>query len=101
MQSSSLPLDGVIIISADKILDSKGDPKEVLVSVRDSGPGINPEIMPRLFSKFTSKSENGIGLGLYISKAIVEAHGGRIWAENNEDHSGATFFFTLPCQSIL
>jgi two-component system, OmpR family, sensor histidine kinase VicK len=52
--------------------------------------------MPRLFEKFTTKSFQGTGLGLFISKNIVEAHGGEIWAENNVDGKGATFSFTLP-----
>ena len=52
--------------------------------------------MPRLFLKFASKSSVGTGLGLYISKSIVEAHGGKIWAENNTDGKGATFSFSLP-----
>jgi signal transduction histidine kinase len=52
--------------------------------------------MPKLFSKFASKSVSGTGLGLYISKSIVEAHGGRIWAENNPDGKGASFSFSLP-----
>jgi signal transduction histidine kinase len=52
--------------------------------------------MPRLFEKFASKSYQGTGLGLYICKSIVEAHGGRIWAQNNTDGKGATFSFTLP-----
>src|SRR5918993_4205415 len=68
----------------------------VIVSIKDTGSGIDPEIMPRLFTKFSSKSFKGTGLGLYISKSIVEAHGGRIWAENNIDGKGATFSFTLP-----
>ena len=67
-----------------------------LVTIRDSGIGIDPEIMPRLFEKFISKSYQGTGLGLYISKSIVEAHGGRISAENNTDVNGATFTFSLP-----
>jgi signal transduction histidine kinase len=67
-----------------------------VVSIKDSGTGIDPEIMPRLFTKFTTKSEKGIGLGLYISKNIIEAHGGKIRAKNNEDGKGATFVFTLP-----
>ena len=68
----------------------------VEVSIKDTGSGIDPEIMPRLFTKFSSKSFKGTGLGLYISKSIVEAHGGRIWAENNVDGKGATFSFSLP-----
>ena len=69
---------------------------EVVVSVRDTGQGIDPDILPRLFSRFVSKSYQGTGLGLYISKGIVEAHGGKIWAENNEDGKGATFTFSVP-----
>ena len=69
-----------------------------VVEVRDNGRGIDPEIMPRLFTKFATRSYQGIGLGLYISKSIVEAHGGKIWAENNRNGKGATFTFTLPIQ---
>jgi len=67
-----------------------------VVSVKDSGSGIDSDIMPRLFDKFASKSYQGTGLGLFISKKIVEAHGGKIWAENNRDQKGATFYFSLP-----
>ena len=70
--------------------------KEILLLVRDSGRGIDSEIHSRLFSKFASKSEQGTGLGLFISRSIVESHGGRIWAYNNEGSKGATFIFTLP-----
>ena len=71
--------------------------KQVTVSIRDSGKGIDPEILPRLFSKFVFKEgAGGTGLGLYICKGIVESHGGRTWAENNEDGKGATFRFSLP-----
>ncbi|HZT36152.1 MAG TPA: HAMP domain-containing sensor histidine kinase, partial [Nitrososphaera sp.] len=80
-------------------VEVRTDGPEAIVSVRDTGPGIDPEIWPRLFSKFASKSENGTGLGLYISKRIIEAHGGRIWAENNSDGRGATFAFSLPLYS--
>lgn len=66
------------------------------VTVKDSGSGIDPEILPRLFTKFASKSEHGTGLGLFISKKIIEAHGGRIYGENNPDGKGTTFVFTLP-----
>jgi signal transduction histidine kinase len=67
-----------------------------IVSVKDTGIGIDPEIMPKLFSKFASKSYQGTGLGLFICKSIIEAHGGKIWAKNNADGKGATFAFSLP-----
>lgn len=72
--------------------------KQAVVSVEDTGSGIDPEIFPKLFTKFTSKSFSGTGLGLYISKSIIEAHGGKIWAKNNtsQGKSGATFCFSLP-----
>jgi two-component system, OmpR family, sensor histidine kinase VicK len=69
--------------------------KEVIVKVKDSGSGIDPDIMSRLFTKFATKSYAGTGLGLFISKIIVEAHGGRMWAENNPGR-GASFGFSLP-----
>jgi signal transduction histidine kinase len=73
---------------------------EVIVTVRDTGIGIDPDIMPRLFSKFATKSQQGTGLGLFISKNIIEAHGGRIWAENNTlDGRGTTIGFILPLAS--
>jgi signal transduction histidine kinase len=82
-----------------------GGRKEVIVSVNDTGSGINSEIFPRLFSKFASKSYQGTGLGLFICKSIIEAHGGRIWAENNdvsEDKSGgATITFSLPAATDI
>ncbi|MDQ3853134.1 MAG: ATP-binding protein [Thermoproteota archaeon] len=67
-----------------------------IVFISDQGQGIDPKIVPRLFEKFISGSEKGTGLGLYISKNIVKAHGGDIWAENNKSGIGATFVFTLP-----
>ena len=70
--------------------------QQVIVSVIDTGQGIDPEIMPRLFTKFATRSSVGTGLGLYISKRIIEAHGGKMWAENNSDGIGATFAFTIP-----
>ena len=69
---------------------------EAVVTIKDSGPGIDPEIIPHLFSKFKTKSEKGLGLGLYISKNIVEAHHGKIEAYNNPNSEGATFVVTLP-----
>jgi two-component system, OmpR family, sensor histidine kinase VicK len=84
-----------------------GGEAEVVVSIKDTGTGIDPELMPRLFTKFATKSYHGTGLGLFISKSIIEAHDGKMWAENNNDnnnnnnnsdrkHKGATFYFTLP-----
>lgn len=68
-----------------------------VVSIRDRGKGIDSDILPRLFTKFTTKSSRGTGLGLYIAKSIIEAHGGQIWAQNNYDNDkGATFSFSLP-----
>ena len=85
--------------------EEDGKRKEVIVSVTDTGSGINSEILPRLFSKFASKSYQGTGLGLFICKSIIEAHGGKIWAENNdvsEDKSGgATVTFSLPAASDI
>jgi signal transduction histidine kinase len=84
--------EGTIHIAAAE----KMDYNEVIVSVKDTGEGIDPEIFPRLFTKFTTSSVTGTGLGLFISKSIVEAHGGKIWAQNNPDGIGATFYFSLP-----
>lgn len=70
--------------------------KEVIVTIKDTGPGISPDVMPKLFSKFVTSSNQGTGLGLFISKGIVEAHGGKIWAENNSNGIGAKFSFSLP-----
>jgi signal transduction histidine kinase len=85
------------IISVTTTVDP--DANSMTVSVKDIGSGINPDIIPRLFSKFVTASEKGTGLGLYISKKIIEAHGGKIWAENNKDGEGAIFAFTLPLSS--
>jgi two-component system, OmpR family, sensor histidine kinase VicK len=84
--------EGSIVVSVKK----EERENKVIVSVKDTGIGIHPEVLPRLFQKFATKSYQGTGLGLYISKSIVEAHGGRMWAENNTDEKGAVFFFTLP-----
>lgn len=81
------------------IVNCKWKDGQALVGVRDSGPGINPEIMPRLFHKFATKSDKGTGLGLFVSKSIIEAHGGKIWAENIKQ-GGALFAFALPSVTI-
>jgi two-component system sensor histidine kinase VicK len=75
---------------------SSSNNKVVVISIKDTGSGISPEMFPRLFSKFATESDKGTGLGLFIAKSIVEAHGGKIWAENNTDGKGATFSFSIP-----
>jgi signal transduction histidine kinase len=92
-------------------IDNKDN--RVIIRVKDTGTGISSDILPKLFTKFVSRSEKGTGLGLYICKGIIEAHNGRIWAENNYDKNpslggrrsdsnnkmrrvGATFSFSLP-----
>jgi signal transduction histidine kinase len=82
--------------SINLAVEKKDNNQEILVSIQDTGTGIHPEILPRLFTKFATKSEIGTGLGLFISKSIVEAHGGKIWAENNPGSNGTTFTFSLP-----
>jgi signal transduction histidine kinase len=87
---------GTVSVSTE--ISNYDNKKELIVSVKDTGTGIDSDIMPRLFTKFASKSQTGTGLGLFISKSIIEAHGGRIWAENNPDGKGSTFRFALPIQ---
>jgi signal transduction histidine kinase len=87
----------MIFVIIDKKKEGKEEDEEVIVSIKNTGEGISEKILPKLFTKFaTSNSTTGTGLGLYICKNIIEAHGGRIWAENNSDGKGATFRFTLP-----
>lgn len=78
------------------IILEKGEENSVVVSLKDSGKGIDQDILPRLFTKFATNSETGTGLGLFIAKSIIEAHDGNIWARNNEGEKGATFSFSLP-----
>ena len=95
--SNSIQFTNEGYISLGISLDEEN--KEIFITVKDTGIGISPEIMPRLFSKFATKSQRGTGLGLYISKSIIEAHGGKIWAENNiVDGKGTILGFTLPYQ---
>lgn len=94
--------NGTITITAYRArVDTKGqidesDRESTVVEIKDTGTGINAEILPRLFDKFATRSMSGTGLGLYISKSIVDSHDGKIWAYNNKDGKGATFTFTLP-----
>ncbi|MDQ4073814.1 MAG: HAMP domain-containing histidine kinase, partial [Thermoproteota archaeon] len=92
-----IPKEGTISLNVKKVQGDDENSKEIaVVSIKDTGIGIDVTIMPKLFTKFVSKSFQGTGLGLYISKNIVVSHGGNIWAENNKDGKGATFYFTLP-----
>lgn len=84
--------EGKVKINLDKELKNG----KVIVTVSDNGYGIHPDILPFLFTKYVKKSRGGAGLSLYISKKIIEAHGGEIWAKNNDDGRGATFGFSLP-----
>ena len=90
--------DGKIQITLEKIKEKNDNKKEfVSVKIKDNGKGIDEEVLPRLFEKFVAKTElGGTGLGLYLSKNIVEAHGGKIWGKNNNNGSGAEFGFTIP-----
>jgi signal transduction histidine kinase len=81
----------VVSITVQKI-----DNDEVIVNIKDNGIGIDLQILPKLFTKFATKSQTGTGLGMFISRSIIEAHGGKIWAKNIFDTRGATFTFTLP-----
>lgn len=77
-------------------LKEKIEGKKVIIGISDRGKGISPQIMPIMFEKFVTGSDIGTSLGLYITQKLVEAHGGRIWAFNNNDGIGSTFVFTLP-----
>jgi len=91
--------NGIVTINtsiANGSNNNANDDKEAIVTIMDTGCGITPEIMQKLFSKFVTTSSHGTGLGLFISKGIIEAHGGRIWAENNSNGVGSSFSFSLP-----
>jgi len=88
--------EGTILIR----VENDENNNKINLSVKDTGQGISSTILPRLFTKFASKSYKGTGLGLFISKGIVEAHGGKIWGENNPDGKGATFSFSLPADNL-
>ena len=90
----TLKVYDLFIRSDDK--DNQNTQESIALEVKDTGSGINEEIMPRLFEKFSRRSDSGAGLGLYISKKIVDMHGGKFWAQNNRGAKGATFTITLP-----
>lgn len=82
--------EGTITVTAER------RDRNLIVRVKDTGTGIASDIIPRLFEKFVTTSEGGVGLGLFISKSIIGAHGGTIWADNNLGERGATFSFAIP-----
>jgi signal transduction histidine kinase len=91
--------NAIMVFTAIKSIQDNINEKsvdEIVISIRDRGPGVDPKIQEELFSIFVTKSGIGSGLGLFISKGIVEAHGGKVWAENNAEGKGATFSFTIP-----
>jgi len=88
--------NGTVIINVQLNHNTNNQNMEAIVTIIDTGRGIDPQVMPKLFSKFAAASQSGTGLGLYISKGIIEAHGGRIWAQNNPNGVGASFSFSLP-----
>jgi two-component system, OmpR family, sensor histidine kinase VicK len=91
--------EGSITFSVKRKDDKVENKKAIVVSVKDTGKGIDSEMLPRLFTRFATKSFSGTGLGLFVSKHIVDAHDGEIWVENRSDEKGATFSFTLPLSS--
>jgi nitrogen-specific signal transduction histidine kinase len=98
--------EGTIIVDIEERKNNKHSNKEgeaaiVVVNIKDTGKGIDPAIRDKLFEKFTTTSEKGMGLGLYLSRKIIESHGGEIWAANNTHGKGATFGFSLPTNSSL
>jgi signal transduction histidine kinase len=98
--AAEFTVEGTILVSIEKDNFNINNNKTIIVSVKDSGQGIDQSILPRLFTKFASKSHKGTGLGLFISKGIIEAHGGKIWGENNPDGRGAKFSFSLPTSQL-
>jgi signal transduction histidine kinase len=88
--------NGTVTVNTSLNRSTNNHNNEVIITIMDTGRGITPELMPKLFSKFVTSSHHGTGLGLFISKGIIETHGGRIWAENNSDGVGASFSFSLP-----
>ena len=94
--------EGSITVIVETKKDNTNDKyDEILVSIKDTGTGIHPEVLPKLFTKFATKSSiaGGTGLGLFISKSIIEMHGGRIWATNNKEGVGTTITFSLPIKN--
>jgi signal transduction histidine kinase len=92
--------DGIVsvVVMKNSYNNNNTDEEEVTHSIKDNGTGIHPDILLNLFSIFATEYDTGTGLGLFISKGIIEAHGGKIWGENNLDEKGAKFSFNMPLQ---
>lgn len=92
--------EGTVLVTLRKERQQENEGRQIaVVAVTDSGCGIDPAIVPRIFEKFVTRSDKGTGLGLFVSKSIIQAHEGRIWVQNNtEGEKGTTFCFTLPCK---
>ena len=93
-KGGSIYIDAQLQQSSDS--NDKNNLQQVLIRIKDDGEGIDKDILPRLFTKFAKKSESGLGLGLFISKNIIGAHGGKIWAENNKDGTGSILYIMMP-----
>jgi signal transduction histidine kinase len=95
--------EGNVLVTLRKDSQQENGGRQIaVVTVTDTGCGIDPAIMPRIFEKFVTRSEKGTGLGVFVSKSIIHAHEGRIWVQNNtEGGKGATVCFTLPCKKVV
>ena len=93
--------DNIAVLPIEVSMKRDNTSEEILIMVNDKGMGIDKSIIEKMFTKFVTTSDGGTGLGLYVSKSLIEAHGGRIWAYNNTDEQGATFCFTLPHRSMI
>jgi two-component system, OmpR family, sensor histidine kinase VicK len=93
--------DNIAVLPIEVSMNKDNTSEEIVIMVNDRGMGIDKSIIEKMFTKFVTTSDGGTGLGLYVSKSLIEAHGGRIWAYNNTDEQGATFCFTLPLRSLI
>jgi signal transduction histidine kinase len=93
--------DNIAVLPIEVSMKKDSTSEEIVIMVNDKGMGIHKSIIEKMFTKFVTTSDGGTGLGLYVSKSLIEAHGGRIWAYNNTDEQGATFCFTLPLRSMI
>jgi signal transduction histidine kinase len=92
--------EGIVLVTLRKERQKEQERAQIaVVTVTDTGCGIDSAVMPKIFEKFVTRSDKGTGLGLFVSKSIIQAHEGEIWVQNNtKGQKGATFCFTLPCK---